>query len=220
MDLCGPMRVESINGKRYVLVIVDDYSRYTWVHSLRSKDEAPEVIKTFLKKIQVLLQSPVIIIRTDNGTKFKNQMLKEYFDNNDRDDIGKLGAKGDIGFFIGYSANSCAYRVYNRRTKKIMETMNVTFDELSAMAFEQRSSKPRLQTIYDDYIGGQSSAATRTAPAAQTPQVLQNPTQHDNQAPLPPEIVDDIVLNVMLDGNTFVNPFATPSTSAAESSSS
>ncbi|GJX96535.1 retrovirus-related pol polyprotein from transposon TNT 1-94 [Tanacetum coccineum] len=55
---------------------------------------------------------------------------------NDREDIGKLGAKGDIGFFIGYSANSCAYRVYNRRTKKIIETMNVTFDELSAMAFE------------------------------------------------------------------------------------
>ncbi|GJV73290.1 retrovirus-related pol polyprotein from transposon TNT 1-94, partial [Tanacetum coccineum] len=68
MDLCGPMRVESINGKRYVLVIVDDYSRYTWVHFLRSKDEAPEVIKTFLKKIQVLLQAPAIIIRTDNET--------------------------------------------------------------------------------------------------------------------------------------------------------
>nr|GEW12062.1 hypothetical protein [Tanacetum cinerariifolium] len=66
---------------------------------------------------------------------------------NDREDIGKLGAKGDIGFFIGYSADSCAYRVYNRRTKKIMETMNVTFDELSAMDFEQSSSKPRLQSM-------------------------------------------------------------------------
>ncbi|GJS23139.1 retrovirus-related pol polyprotein from transposon TNT 1-94 [Tanacetum coccineum] len=50
MDLCGPMRIASINGKRYVLVIVDDYSRYIWVHFLRSKDEAPEVIKTFLKR--------------------------------------------------------------------------------------------------------------------------------------------------------------------------
>nr|GEU98939.1 integrase, catalytic region, zinc finger, CCHC-type, peptidase aspartic, catalytic [Tanacetum cinerariifolium] len=60
-------------------------------------------------------------------------------------DTGKLGAKGDIGFFVGYSADSCAYRVYNRRTKKIMETMNVTFVELSAMAFEQSSSKPRLK---------------------------------------------------------------------------
>nr|GEW78539.1 retrovirus-related Pol polyprotein from transposon TNT 1-94 [Tanacetum cinerariifolium] len=57
---------------------------------------------------------------------------------NDCEDIRKLGAKGDIGFFIGYSADSCTYRVYNQRTKKIIETMNVSFDELSAMAFEQR----------------------------------------------------------------------------------
>nr|GEX29112.1 hypothetical protein [Tanacetum cinerariifolium] len=116
---------------------------------------------------------------------------------NDREDIGKLGAKGDITFFIGYSADSCAYRVFNRRTKKIMETMNVTFDELLAMAFEQSSLKPELQSMtsrqissgldltyasstirtqqptegeldllfeamYDDYIGGQPSAAPRT----------------------------------------------------------
>nr|GFA98684.1 retrovirus-related Pol polyprotein from transposon TNT 1-94 [Tanacetum cinerariifolium] len=80
MDLCGPMRIASINGKQYILVIVDDYSRYTWVHFLRSKDEAPAVIISFLKRITVLLQSPVIIIRTDNDTKFKNQVLKVYFD--------------------------------------------------------------------------------------------------------------------------------------------
>nr|GEX99530.1 integrase, catalytic region, zinc finger, CCHC-type, peptidase aspartic, catalytic [Tanacetum cinerariifolium] len=67
-----------------------------------------------------------------------------YYPKNDREDIGKLGVKGDIGFFIGYSADSRAYRIYNRRTKKITETMNVSFDELSAMAFEQRSSKPGL----------------------------------------------------------------------------
>nr|GEZ75269.1 retrovirus-related Pol polyprotein from transposon TNT 1-94 [Tanacetum cinerariifolium] len=80
MDLCGPMRIASINGKRYVLVIVDDYSRYTWVHFLKLKDEAPEVIIKFLKRITILLQSPVIIIRTNNGTEFKNQVLKVYFD--------------------------------------------------------------------------------------------------------------------------------------------
>nr|GEZ53589.1 retrovirus-related Pol polyprotein from transposon TNT 1-94 [Tanacetum cinerariifolium] len=78
MDFCGPMRIASINGKRYVLVIVDDYSHYTWVNFLRSKDDAPEVIKTFLKRITVLLQSHVIIIRTDNGTEFKNKALKNY----------------------------------------------------------------------------------------------------------------------------------------------
>ncbi|GJS77032.1 retrovirus-related pol polyprotein from transposon TNT 1-94 [Tanacetum coccineum] len=51
MDLCGPMRIESINGNKYILVIVDDYSRYTWTHFLRTKDETPEVIKDFLKMI-------------------------------------------------------------------------------------------------------------------------------------------------------------------------
>nr|GEY91224.1 hypothetical protein [Tanacetum cinerariifolium] len=80
MDLCGPMRIVSINGKRYVLVIVNDYPRYTWVHFLRSKDEAPEVIIKFLKRITVLFKSPAIIIRTDNIIEFKNQVLKEYFD--------------------------------------------------------------------------------------------------------------------------------------------
>nr|GFA61156.1 retrovirus-related Pol polyprotein from transposon TNT 1-94 [Tanacetum cinerariifolium] len=79
-DLCGLMRIHNINRKWYVLEIVDDYSRYTWVHFLRSKDEAPEVIKTIMKRITILLQSPVIIIRTDNGTEFKNQALKEHFD--------------------------------------------------------------------------------------------------------------------------------------------
>nr|GFC92389.1 integrase, catalytic region, zinc finger, CCHC-type, peptidase aspartic, catalytic [Tanacetum cinerariifolium] len=53
MDLCGPMIIASINGKRYILVIVDNYSRYTWVHFLRLKDEAPEVIIKFLKRITV-----------------------------------------------------------------------------------------------------------------------------------------------------------------------
>nr|GEZ31170.1 integrase, catalytic region, zinc finger, CCHC-type, peptidase aspartic, catalytic [Tanacetum cinerariifolium] len=56
MDLCGPIRVESINGKKYILVIVDDYSRFTWAKCLRSKDEAPDFIIKFLKMIQVRLK--------------------------------------------------------------------------------------------------------------------------------------------------------------------
>ncbi|GJX95746.1 retrovirus-related pol polyprotein from transposon TNT 1-94 [Tanacetum coccineum] len=263
IDLCGPMRVASINGKRYILVIVDDYSRYTWVHFLRTKDETPEVIKNFLKNIYVRLQALVIIVRTDNGTEFA---LKEYFNTvgithetsaaktpqqnrvverrnhtlvkaartmlifshaplflwaeaiatacytqnhsiihrrfnktpyeliqgrkpdisylhvfgalcypkNDREDIGKLGAKGDIGFFIGYSANSVAYKVYNRRTKKIIETMNVTFDELSAMTFEQNSSKPGLQSLTSGQIS--SGLELTYAPSTITPQ---KPSERD-----------------------------------------
>nr|GEY19368.1 retrovirus-related Pol polyprotein from transposon TNT 1-94 [Tanacetum cinerariifolium] len=59
MDLCWPMRVASINGKIYVLVIVDDYYRYTWTHFLRSKDETPEVLIDFLRLVQKGLQAQV-----------------------------------------------------------------------------------------------------------------------------------------------------------------
>nr|GEZ44749.1 hypothetical protein [Tanacetum cinerariifolium] len=79
MDLCGPMRVASINGKRYVLVIVDDFSRYTWTHFLRSKDETPEVLIEFLRLVQRGLHAQVRIVRTDKGTKFLNQTLHAYF---------------------------------------------------------------------------------------------------------------------------------------------
>ncbi|GJT71530.1 retrovirus-related pol polyprotein from transposon TNT 1-94 [Tanacetum coccineum] len=51
MDLCGPMRVASVNGKKYILIIVDDYSRFTWVKCLRSIDEVPDFIIKFLKMI-------------------------------------------------------------------------------------------------------------------------------------------------------------------------
>nr|GEZ86023.1 hypothetical protein [Tanacetum cinerariifolium] len=80
MDLCRPMRVESVNGKKYILVIVDDYSRFTWVKCLRSKDEAPDFIIKFLKMIQVRLKVPVRYIRTDNETEFVNQTLREYYE--------------------------------------------------------------------------------------------------------------------------------------------
>ncbi|GJS88750.1 retrovirus-related pol polyprotein from transposon TNT 1-94 [Tanacetum coccineum] len=79
MDLCGLKRVASINGKKYILVIVNDYSRYTWSLFLRSKDETPEVLKDFLTMIQRNLQARVISVRTDRGTKFLNKTLNAFF---------------------------------------------------------------------------------------------------------------------------------------------
>ncbi|GJU96339.1 retrovirus-related pol polyprotein from transposon TNT 1-94 [Tanacetum coccineum] len=81
MDLCGPMRVKSINKKKCILAIVDDYSRFTWVKFLRSEDEAPEVIIKCLKQIQVRLNATVRNVRTDSGTEFVNQTLREYYEN-------------------------------------------------------------------------------------------------------------------------------------------
>nr|GEY83773.1 retrovirus-related Pol polyprotein from transposon TNT 1-94 [Tanacetum cinerariifolium] len=79
MDLCGPMRVSSINEKKYILVIVDDYSRYTWTLFLCSKDETQEVLKDFLTMIQRNLQAPVITVHTDRGTEFLNKTLSAFF---------------------------------------------------------------------------------------------------------------------------------------------
>lgn len=78
VDLCGPIRVESINGKKYVLVMVDNFSQYPWVKFLRSKDVTPELIITFLKGVQVNLQKTVQSIRTDNGIEIKNMVFGDY----------------------------------------------------------------------------------------------------------------------------------------------
>ncbi|GJS32388.1 retrovirus-related pol polyprotein from transposon TNT 1-94 [Tanacetum coccineum] len=75
MDLCRPIRVQTINGNKYILVIVDDYSSFTWVKFLRSKYETPEFFIKFLKQIQVGLNKTVRYIHTDNGTEFINQEL-------------------------------------------------------------------------------------------------------------------------------------------------
>nr|GEW78677.1 retrotransposon protein, putative, unclassified [Tanacetum cinerariifolium] len=156
---------------------------------------------------------------------------------NDREDIGKLGAKGNIGFFIGYSADSCAYRVYNRRTKKIIETVNVSFDELSAMAFEQRSLKPRLNCMTFGHISSRldltyaPSTITTQQPSEGELDLLFEAMYDDYIGGQPsatartvlpaqePQDVDELNPNAMVDGNTFFNPFANSSTSVAASSS-
>nr|GFA73952.1 retrovirus-related Pol polyprotein from transposon TNT 1-94 [Tanacetum cinerariifolium] len=145
---------------------------------------------------------------------------------NGREDIGKLGVKGDIGFFIGYSADSCAYRVYNRRTKKIIETMNVSCDELSTMAFEQHSSKPGLQSMTSGQISSgldltyAPSTITTQQPTEDTTTTPTNSSSIATNISITSHDVDELNPNDMVDRNTFVNPFANLSTSAAESSSS
>nr|GEW44254.1 hypothetical protein [Tanacetum cinerariifolium] len=120
-------------------------------------------------------KTPYELIR---GKKPKISYLRVFgalcYPKNDHEDIGKLGTKGDIVFFIGYSANSVAYRVYNQRTRKIMETMNVTFDELSTMAFEQNSSRPGLQSMTSGQISFELKLTY--APSTITPQ---RPSERD-----------------------------------------
>ncbi|GJW89575.1 retrovirus-related pol polyprotein from transposon TNT 1-94 [Tanacetum coccineum] len=141
MDLCGPMRVQTINGKKYILVIVDDYSRFTWVKFLRSKDETPEFIINFLKQIQVGLNKTVryILPRTpqqNNVVERWNHTLVEAvrtmlifskapmflwaeavataalcYPTNDSEDLGKFQPTTDIGIFVGYALSRKAVPV-------------------------------------------------------------------------------------------------------------
>ncbi|GJU19581.1 retrovirus-related pol polyprotein from transposon TNT 1-94 [Tanacetum coccineum] len=80
MDLCGPIRVASINGKKCILVIVDDYSRFTWVYFLYSKDETPKIIKKFIAQVQLNYDAKIHKFRTDNDTEFKNATLKAHYE--------------------------------------------------------------------------------------------------------------------------------------------
>nr|GEX64264.1 retrotransposon protein, putative, Ty1-copia subclass [Tanacetum cinerariifolium] len=216
MDLCGPMRIDSINGKRYVLVIVDDYSRYTWVQFLRSKDEAPEGIKTFLKRITILLQSPVIIIRTDNGTEFKNKVLKEYFDN--------VGISHQVSFVRTPQQN----RVVERRNRKLGEAARtIRSENCFGCSSTTSSSDVNDIYIYSRYCTDTNKFILLSSNFPSTSHDLdglnlqqQHAPQQGTQASLQPETVADNVPNAMFNANSFVNPFATSSTSAAESSSS
>ncbi|GJU20031.1 retrovirus-related pol polyprotein from transposon TNT 1-94 [Tanacetum coccineum] len=80
IDLCRPLRVQSINGKKYILVIVDDYSRFTWVKFLRSKDETLAFVINLLKQLQVGLNKTVRFVWTDNGTESVNKDLTDYYE--------------------------------------------------------------------------------------------------------------------------------------------
>ncbi|GKB73673.1 retrovirus-related pol polyprotein from transposon TNT 1-94 [Tanacetum coccineum] len=122
MDLCGSLRVESINGKRYILVIVDDYSRFTWVRFLRTKDKAPEAIIKCIKNIQArainiacYTQNRSIIHRRYNKTPYELMQDK----------------KPNLSFFFVFGALS-----YPTNEN----------DDL-AMAYEQFSSGPGLHSL-------------------------------------------------------------------------
>ncbi|GKF40174.1 retrovirus-related pol polyprotein from transposon TNT 1-94, partial [Tanacetum coccineum] len=70
-----------------------------------------------------------------------------FYPTNDNDNLAKLDAKADIGIFVGYAPAKKAFRIYNKRTQKIIETIHVSFDELTAMASERFSSGPGLQCM-------------------------------------------------------------------------
>ncbi|GJV27268.1 putative ribonuclease H-like domain-containing protein [Tanacetum coccineum] len=221
MDLFGPTFVKSLMKKMYCLVVTDDFSRFSWVFFLATKDETFEILKTFITGIENLIDLKVKVIRCDNGTEFKNRVMNQfcemkgikrefsvartpqqngvaerknktlieaartmladsklpttfwaeavntacYVQNrvlvikphnktpyelflgrklalsfmrpfgcpvtilNTIDHLGKFDGKADEGFFVGYSTNSKAFRVFNSRTRIVEENLHVQFSE-------------------------------------------------------------------------------------------
>ncbi|GJR31709.1 putative ribonuclease H-like domain-containing protein [Tanacetum coccineum] len=219
MDLFGPVLVESINKKKYCLVVTDDFSRFSWVFFLNTKDETNEILYKFITSLENQLNYKVKIIKSDHGTEFKNHAMNElcakkgikrefsvartpqqngvaerknrtlieavrtmladsllpipfwaealntacYVLNrvlvtkpqnktayellidkplsisfmrpfgcpltilNTLDPLGKFDGKSDEGYLLGYSTTSKAFRVYNKRTKRVEENMHIDF---------------------------------------------------------------------------------------------
>jgi transposase InsO family protein len=80
MDLFGPVAYLNIGGSKYGLVIVDDFSRFTWVLFLQEKSETQGTLKCFLRRAQNEFELKVKKIRSDNGSKFKNLQVEEYLE--------------------------------------------------------------------------------------------------------------------------------------------
>ncbi|GJU62751.1 putative ribonuclease H-like domain-containing protein [Tanacetum coccineum] len=185
MDLFGPTFVKILMNKMYCLVVIDDYSRFTWVFFLTSKDETSGILKSFITGIEDLVDHKVKVIRCDNKTEFKNREMNQfckkkgilrqfsaeavnttcYVQNkvfvvkphnktpyelfhgrtptlsfmrpfgclviilNTIDHLDKFDGKADEGFFVGYSLNNKAFRVFNSRTRIVEENLHIRFSE-------------------------------------------------------------------------------------------
>ncbi|GJU46560.1 putative ribonuclease H-like domain-containing protein [Tanacetum coccineum] len=121
MDLFGLTFVKSLMKKMYCLVVIDDYSRFTWVFFLTTTDETSGILKSFIRSIEQSSRSqgfmrpfgcPVTILNTI-------------------DHLGKFDGKADEGFFVGYSVNSKAFRVFNSRTRMVEENLHIRFSTQS-----------------------------------------------------------------------------------------
>ncbi|GKD40578.1 putative ribonuclease H-like domain-containing protein [Tanacetum coccineum] len=221
MDLFGPTFVKSLMKKMYCLVVTDDYSRFSWVFFLATKDETSGILKSFITRVENLIDQRVKVIRCDNETEFKNKEMNQFCERkgitrefsvartpqqngvaerknrtlieaartiltvyklpttfwanavntacyvqnrvlvtkphnknpydiflgrkqalgfmrpfgclvtilNTIDHLGKFDGKADEGFFVGYSINSKAFRVFNSRTRIVKENQHVQFSK-------------------------------------------------------------------------------------------
>ncbi|GKA58743.1 retrovirus-related pol polyprotein from transposon TNT 1-94 [Tanacetum coccineum] len=328
MDMRGPMRVASINGKKYILVIVDDYPRYTWVYFLRTKDEAPDMIIDFVNQVQWNLKASILTIQTDNGTEFKNKKLRAFYaklgivhktsiaqtpqqngvverrnrtlveaaqtmlifskapeflwakaivtacfthnrsivhtrhnktlyelirgrkpnvqyfhvfgslcyPTNDRDDLGKMKPKADIGIFVGYSESSrgfqpglnCAnFNDSSEDSQSVSSTSDLDnmfgsmYEEYYTTSSQEVSDNSATNTLDNDHTSSSSSIVVDQDDAPPIVVSSEEQVVTEPNSPVLNEVADEFVQEDVtdFDGNTFHNAPQTPEFDVAESSS-
>ncbi|KAL8096136.1 hypothetical protein AgCh_037185 [Apium graveolens] len=249
VDLFGPVNVMSIAKKKYALVIVDEFTRYTWVYFLHTKSETASILIDHVKHLDKLIKDSVKILRSDNGTEFKNLIMEEFCKNHGikqefsapgtpqqngvverknrtlieaartmleeaklptyfwaeavqtacftqnatlinkhgktpyemvknkkpnlkyfhvfgckcfvlkthPEQLSKFDLKADEGIFVGYPLSTKAFRVYNLRTKVVMESINVSFDDKKITGLEDCIDHDQLRFENEDSYSDTSS---------------------------------------------------------------
>ncbi|GKA95670.1 retrovirus-related pol polyprotein from transposon TNT 1-94 [Tanacetum coccineum] len=200
MDLCGPIRVQIINGKKYILVIIDDHSRFSWVKFLRSKDETPEVVIKFLKQIQVGFNKTIRYIRTDNGTEFVNKDLTAYYER--------------VGIFHQKTVPRTPQQndIVERRNRTLVEAARIMLIFSKALITLCTSTNKELeilfQPMFDEYLEPtrvERPVSPALAVSVSVNSAVESTLMEDN--PFPP-----------VDNDPFVNVFAPEPSSEASSS--
>ncbi|GJU92401.1 retrovirus-related pol polyprotein from transposon TNT 1-94 [Tanacetum coccineum] len=212
MDLCRPMRVQTINGKKYILVIDDDYSSVGIFHQkLVTRTPQQNVIVkrvncTLVEAARTMLifskapmflwaeavattcytQNRSLIHTSHNKTPYELvhdrkpdlKFLRIFgafcYLTNDSEDLEKLRPTTDIGIFVGYALNRKGYRIYNKRTRRIMETIHMQFDELTKLMAPMHISTGPAPILLSP---GQISSGLVPDPIPAAPYVL--PTNKD-----------------------------------------
>ncbi|GJR42004.1 integrase, catalytic region, zinc finger, CCHC-type containing protein [Tanacetum coccineum] len=217
MDLCEPMRVQTINGKKYILVIVDDYSRFTWVYFLHIKDETPEIIKKFISQVQLNYNAKIHKIHIDNDTELKNATLKAHYE--------KLGIMQQFSIARTPQQNGVVER-HNCTLVEAARTMLI-FSRLPEFLwaeeeyFEKRSSEVSINSAAQQVHNNEESPSTSSifVEEQEAPPIIT--TSEEQTSPILMNKADDLTQedSTEFDGNTLLTPYDAPNFDEVESSS-
>nr|GEV61010.1 ribonuclease H-like domain-containing protein [Tanacetum cinerariifolium] len=200
MDLCSPMQVESINGKKYVPVTIDDYSRYTWTHILRSKDETPEVLIDFLRLVQRGLHAQAL----EHASLSPGPQIQGNVPQADE----TVTTSNELDFLFSLMFNE----LLNETTQVMSKTSVVTIVDAPNQRQQQHITPSTSTIVAEDTSPLNIQKTTETTSQAATPTPTVTAKENIIQAETNKE-------HAQVDENEFINIFSTPVQERGETSS-